>query len=141
MFFENAWENELSKCIDKSTLAKIVISSDDTHEDLQAEVDEKELPEIYGGVCECEATCVYSDRGPWCDIENTINYKDPDAKKEVGSDDANDADERNLNALKFMLGGGAQEEFKMMEVDEDSVDLLDEKAKSNDLSEFYAQNE
>jgi hypothetical protein len=49
---------------------------------------------------------VYSDRGPWCDIENTINYKDPDAKK-VGSDDANDADERNLNALKFMLGGGA----------------------------------
>jgi hypothetical protein len=32
------------------------------------------LPSIYGGQCECEATCVYSDKGPWCDIINTVNY-------------------------------------------------------------------
>lgn len=87
------------------------------------------LPEIYGGVCECEATCVYSDIGPWCDIENTINYKDPNAKrKNSNSDDAGDIDERGLSNLKFMLGGGkGQEEFKMMEDDEDNIDLLDEK--------------
>jgi len=34
-----------------------------------------------------------------------------------------------------------QEEFKMEEDEDDMVDLLDEKAKSKDLSEFYAQNE
>jgi hypothetical protein len=45
--------------------------------------------------------------GPWCDYENTINFKDPNAKKKMdsGSDDALDMDERNLNSLKFMLGG------------------------------------
>lgn len=30
---------------------------------------------MYGGICECEATCIYSDRGPWADIENKINYQ------------------------------------------------------------------
>ena len=143
MFFENAWEGELSACIDKETLQKVYISGDDSHDDLLAEVDEKDLPEIYGGECECEATCVYSDKGPWCDIENTINYKDPDAKKKMDSDDdPQDMDERILNSLKFMLGGGKmQEEFKMQEGDEDNIDLLTEKSKSKDLSEFYAQNE
>lgn len=38
-----------------------------------------------------------------------------------------------------MLGGGKmQEEFKMQEGDEDNIDLLTEKSKSKDLSEFYA---
>lgn len=108
MFFENTWDNELSTCIDKSTLKnKIFISGDDSHDDLLAEVDEKELPEIYGGMCECEATCVYSDVGPWCDIENTINYRDPNAKmKDSCSDEVGDLDERGLSNLKFMLGGG-----------------------------------
>ena len=43
------------------------------------------------------------------------------------SDEAGDVDERNLNNLKFMLGGGkpGQEEFKLMEGDDDNVDLLD----------------
>ena len=41
----------------------------------------------------------------------------------------------------FAMGGKQQEEFKMMEGDEDSVDLLDEKSKSSNLNEFYAQNE
>jgi hypothetical protein len=52
-------------------------------------------------------------------------------------------DERNLNSLKFMLGGGkpASEEFKMEEEDDDNVDLLHEKSKSKDLNEFYAKNE
>ena len=58
---------------------------------------------------------------------------------ESGSDELNDMDERNLNSLKFMLGGKpGQEEFKMMEDDEDNVDLLAQKSKSKDLSEFYA---
>lgn len=145
MFFENAWENELSTCLDKETLEKVFMSGDDSHDELLAEVEDKDLPEIYGGMCECEATCIYSDIGPWCDYENTVNYKDPNAKKKHGSDsdEALDMDERNLDSLKFMLGGGkpGQEEFKMREEDDDNIDLLDEKSKSKDLNEFYAQNE
>jgi len=33
------------------------------------------LPKLYGGECDCEATCVYSDKGPWADVENKINYQ------------------------------------------------------------------
>jgi len=37
-------------------------------------VEAEELPKLYGGNCECDATCVYSDRGPWADVENKINF-------------------------------------------------------------------
>lgn len=40
----------------------------------------------------------------------------------------------------FRIGGG-NEEFKMMEDDEDQVDLMDEKKKSKNLEEFYANEE
>lgn len=39
----------------------------------------------------------------------------------------------------FRIGGN--EEFKMMEDDEDQVDLMDEKKKSKNLEEFYANEE
>lgn len=35
-------------------------------------------------------------------------------------------------------GKNNKEEFKMMENDEDHIDLLEEKRKSKDLREFYA---
>jgi len=37
--------------------------------------DLSDLPKLYGGSCECEATCVYSDKGPWNDTENRVNYQ------------------------------------------------------------------
>ena len=144
MFFENAWEGELSSCIDEKILKeKVFISSNETHEDLMNEVRDLDLPELYGGVCECEATCIYSDKGPWIDFENTIDYRNPDANRGSGSgSDVGDTDERNLGSLKMMLGMGGGglmgEEFKMEEGDDDNVDLLNEKKGSKDLNEFYA---
>ena len=111
------------------------------------ETKEENLPELYGGTCECEATCIYSDKGPWIDFENTIDYRNPGANKNESGDGSEEADtdERNLGSLKMMLGlgggGNQNEEFKMMEDEDDNVDLLDEKTKSKDLSEFYAENE
>ncbi len=81
LFFENIWESELSKCVDQETVEKVAITSANTHDDLINEVDPDELPLIYGGNCETEATCVYSDRGPWSEVENLINYRDPKSKK------------------------------------------------------------
>ena len=77
IFFENIWESQLNKCINSDTVKKIVFSSGSTHKDLQNEVDEYELPTCYGGTCECKATCIYSEKGPWTEVENLINYKDP----------------------------------------------------------------
>lgn len=66
MFFEGAWESQLSQCLDEKIVKnKVFISSNESHEDLAAEVNEHELPELYGGTCECEATCIYSEKGPW----------------------------------------------------------------------------
>ena len=66
MFFENAWEGELSSCIDERILKeKVFISSNETHEDLMNDVRDVDLPELYGGVCECDATCIYSEKGQW----------------------------------------------------------------------------
>ena len=44
------------------------------HEELLGLFDGLWFPKFYGGLCECEATCVYSDKGPWADIENRINF-------------------------------------------------------------------
>ncbi len=65
------------------------------------------LPKLYGGECECEATCVYSDKGPWADVENKINYQN--------------------RQVTDMGGAGAVEEFKFQEDEDDQVDLLNER--------------
>lgn len=64
----------------------MVISNADTHDDLLKEIDEYELPQDYGGNCKCEASCVYSEKGPWTEVMNRINYKDP---KPLSSDEDN----------------------------------------------------
>ena len=40
-----------------------------------------------------------------------------------------------------MQGFGGLEEFKMVEDDDDNVDLLNEKQKSSNLDDFYEKNE
>jgi len=67
-------------------LDKIKFSSTSSHEELQKTVDEYELPALYGGVCECKATCIYSEKGPWTEVENMIDYRNPDAVSDSDSD-------------------------------------------------------
>lgn len=84
IFFENIWEAQLSKSMAKETKSKVKISTTSSHADLKDRFDEYELPQIYGGVCECRATCVYSEKGPWTEVENQVNYKLP---QEISDDD------------------------------------------------------
>lgn len=147
MFFENVWESELCQCVDEETLNKILINSSGTSDELQEEIDEEELPAIYGGSCECQATCIYSEKGPWSDCENLINFKEPN--KKVNTLDTGELNEDpNIGELNNLLFGGKkpknnqQEEFKMLEDDdEDQIDLLAQKENSQNLNEFYEQNE
>lgn len=74
MFFEGFWESEIKPHVSQKTALKVVITGESTHKDIIDKFDQESLPKIYGGSCECEATCVYSDKGPWADVENTINF-------------------------------------------------------------------
>ena len=115
MFFEGMWETQLSQSVHENTANKLIISAKDTCDELLEDVDAYELPAIYGGLCQCEATCVYSEKGPWSEVENFINYKDP---KPLSDDDVSDTDERPMN-FKMQMNFKNNEEFKMMEGDND----------------------
>lgn len=108
LFFENIWEGELQSVVDQDTIKKIVFSPTDSHEELLEEVDHYELPRLYGGLCECRATCVYSEKGPWSEVENFINYKDPNSRRFLDSDedDCSNVQERADLAKGVISGAG-----------------------------------
>ena len=75
MFFEALFDSEVKPHLSEKTIKKILVTGESSHPELLESVAAEELPAIYGGNCECEATCVYSDRGPWADVENKINFQ------------------------------------------------------------------
>ena len=118
---------------------------------------------MYGGLCDCKASCIYSEKGPWTEVENMVNYKNPQPDSEDSDGEGNG---QNLKDLNAMLGGmnlgsqkpnfgklvdkskkqkdpmknqffGESEEFKIQEDDDDCIDLLKEKEQSKDIEEFY----
>jgi CRAL/TRIO domain len=115
MFFESFWESEIKPHLSPVTVAKVTVTGESSHKDLVEQVDANELPKLYGGVCECEATCVYSDRGPWADVENRINFQN-----------------RQFTDMGIM-GGQLVEEFKLQECEEDQIDLLNDNRGLADL--------
>ena len=99
-------------------------------------VDEYDLPTLYGGLCDCKATCVYSEKGPWSEVENLVNYQEP----QYSDDEEDIADEfhsKKKKNQKIIANFGNSEEFKMVEDEDDYVDLLKEKQRSKNHDEFY----
>ena len=75
MYFDGYWESGIKPHLSAKTCSRIIITGESSHKDLQESMaDLSDLPKLYGGSCECEATCVYSDKGPWNDTENRVNY-------------------------------------------------------------------
>ena len=64
-----------------------------------------DLPQAYGGDCQCQASCIYSEKGPWSDKQNRINYRDRETGEEFKFNDtdlpinyeSNSDDEESLN--------------------------------------------
>ena len=54
-------------------------------------VEGAKLPKEYGGEAEAEATCIYSERGPWTMVENKINYAAPAGSHEFFNGGGNEA--------------------------------------------------
>ena len=95
-------------------------------------IEESELPDIYGGDCCCKAQCIYSEKGPWSEVENFVDYQNPGA----GSDDSDELDDMNeMQAISskqlagmFGKAKSKKEEFKMQDDDADQENLLNRKA-------------
>lgn len=84
MFFESFWEGEVKPHLAPETAAKVIITGENSHKVLREKVESCNLPQLYGGECDCDATCVYSDKGPWADIENKINYQNKQLTEMMG---------------------------------------------------------
>jgi hypothetical protein len=90
MFFESHFDAEIKCHLSPETVQKISITGTPNTQELLDLFDPNELPKLYGGACECEATCVYSDRGLWADMENKIDFRhrpvtEMDLKQGIGS--------------------------------------------------------
>jgi len=51
--------------LDPVTVEKIVVLGKDYQGVLKECIDEENLPREFGGLCECEGGCMFSDAGPW----------------------------------------------------------------------------
>ena len=78
--------------------------------DFLAAVEPERLPCLYGGACSCQAQCVYSDKGPWTDVLNVIDFQNR---------------QYTTTEAEFHENTAAREEFKMIENENsDDEDLL-----------------
>ena len=75
MFFQAFYEKEILPQLSKKTAVKIEITGQSQPKTLLDAVSSSNLPRIYGGSCECTAQCIYSEKGPWTDILNTIDFQ------------------------------------------------------------------
>ncbi|EES06876.1 phosphatidylinositol/phosphatidylcholine transfer protein SFH3 isoform X2 [Sorghum bicolor] len=55
--------------LDPKTTAKIHVLGNKYQSKLLEVIDASELPEIFGGTCQCEGGCMKADKGPWKDPE------------------------------------------------------------------------
>lgn len=83
----------VKKFLDPVTVAKIHILGSGYEKELLAQVPRENLPKIFGGTCECEGGCEFSDPGPWREPEFTKPAKwELEKEKETGGGDATPKD-------------------------------------------------
>lgn len=83
------------------------------------------LPTIYGGKCNCQAQCIYSEKGPWSDIVNVIDYQN----KQITL-----TEQEWLDNRKYAKG---KEEFKFEEDEPDQREQLDLLKDMFKLSKYF----
>jgi hypothetical protein len=75
--------------LDPVTVEKIHVLGSGYQSELLAQVPAENLPKLFGGTCDCEGGCGFSDAGPWQDPEFTRTpkwAKKAGEKKEAGAD-------------------------------------------------------
>ena len=62
--FSMVW-SVIKPWLDEVTVAKISILTASQKGELFKQIDEENLPRLFGGACDCEGGCSLSDAGPW----------------------------------------------------------------------------
>lgn len=75
MMFESHYLTEIKPQFSEHTESKILITSESSPIELLEVVSPENLPAIYGGKCSCMAQCIFSEKGPWTDVVNTIDFQ------------------------------------------------------------------
>jgi len=105
-------------------------------------IEESKLAKEYGGRATAEASCIYSERGPWTEIENKINYKDAvqhvhKVHKEEENKGEFDFKEDQNDQVDLLEGvEGDADEFNYNSGDEPEQD-----ANFDELKDAFKQNE
>ena len=61
----------VKRFLDPVTVQKIHVLGSGYEKELLAQVSKENLPKMFGGSCECEGGCMFSDQGPWRDERYT----------------------------------------------------------------------
>lgn len=105
--------------LDPVTVQKIHVLGSGYHAELESQVSNENLPKIFGGTCECEKGCAFSDEGPWQDPKWS---KPPKwAQTKAGASTTIDNEQTNMTSThgaqsagshpgknKAAIGGGQQ---------------------------------
>jgi len=75
MMFESHYLKEIKPQLTAHTASKILITSESSPKELLDVISADNLPSIYGGKCNCQAQCIYSEKGPWTEVINTVDFQ------------------------------------------------------------------
>ncbi|KAF8677108.1 hypothetical protein HU200_046573 [Digitaria exilis] len=91
--FRLLW-NTVKSFLDPKTTAKIHVLGNKYQSKLLEVIDASELPEFFGGTCNCEGGCMRSDKGPWKDPEILKMVQCGMGRCGMNSADPHEADEK-----------------------------------------------
>ena len=109
MVFESHYLTEIKPQLSAHTASKVLITGESRPKELLEVILPENLPEIYGGKCNCMAQCIYSEKGPWTDVVNTCDYQN----KQITM-----TEQEWLDNRKFINPNG-KEEFKLDDEEDD----------------------
>ncbi|KAG2655806.1 hypothetical protein PVAP13_1KG038500 [Panicum virgatum] len=93
--FRLLW-NTVKSFLDPKTTAKIHVLGNKYQSKLLEVIDASELPEFFGGTCNCEGGCMRSDKGPWKDPEILKMVQCGMGRCGMNSADPREADEKMI---------------------------------------------
>jgi len=89
----------IKKFLDPVTVAKIHVLGSGYEKELLGQIPKENLPKRFGGSCNCEGGCEFSDQGPWQDPQ----FAKP-AKSSAPAEEGEPAIEGDPNALSASSG-------------------------------------
>nr|CAB3445497.1 unnamed protein product [Digitaria exilis] len=118
--FRLLW-NTVKSFLDPKTTAKIHVLGNKYQSKLLEVIDASELPEFFGGTCNCEGGCMRSDKGPWKDPEILKMVQCGMGRCGMNSADPHEADEKLITEDEIVPVPKKQESMRRSTVDSPKV--------------------